>query len=404
MQQSFESSLAVRTRLRALVSVLASACLVVAIAQPSIADDDEDWVRDSLSGEHLDQQFVAGERVEVNNANVADDIFAAGNDLNFDTVSAKLIIAAGASLRFRDVSADDLILAGLQMNLSGEVNDDLVAATCPVCPVGGRLHLASSMRIGDDARLAGRDIVIDGRVGGDLYAAAQRFELSGTVAGDARVLAERIVLESGSRIEGDLRYAGASEPELRDGAVVAGQIIEVESPIPFEEESPEHPLLIAVSVLFGVFAAVILLGIALQLAVPGVLSRAAATVRTGLWASLGRGFVLALLGPAAILLLMVTVVGAPIGLIGVAALVLLYALAYVAIAFCVGLYVRRLFGKSDDATGAWPRILWTAAGMLVLTVIGLVPFVGWAICVVAVMAGLGAVVGQIGPVFARPTN
>jgi len=50
---------------------------------------------------------------------------------------------------------------------------------------------------------------------------------------------------------------------------------------------------------------------------------------------------------------MVSVIGAPIGVIGVAAQVLLYALAFVAIAFCIGLHVRRLFGKADELTGTW---------------------------------------------------
>jgi cytoskeletal protein CcmA (bactofilin family) len=364
-------------------------------------DDDEDWLKDSLSGDHENQQFVAGERVEVTNANVADDIFAAGNDLKFDTVSAKLIVAAGASLWFRDVTADDLILAGGQMDLSGEVRDDIVAAVCPVCPVGGRLHLTDSMQIGDDARLVGREIVIDGRVGGDLFAVAQHFELSGNVAGDARIEAENIVLESGSRIDGDLRYAGPAEPEMRDGAIVAGQIIRVESTMPFDQEGPEHPAWYGVFGVIGFLLALVLLGVALQLAMPGLLSSAAATVGTGLWASLGRGLVLALLGPAAIVALMVTVIGAPIGLVGLATLFLLYVLAFVTITYSVGLYARRLFGKTDLVAGAGSRILWTATGIVVLIIVGLVPFIGWAIGVLAIICGLGAVVSQLGPVFRK---
>jgi len=364
-------------------------------------DDDDDWVKDSLSGAHQDQQFVAGERVRVTNADVADDIFAAGQDLKFDTVSAKLIVAAGASLWFRDVTADDLILAGGQMDLAGKVKDDLIAAVCPVCPVGGRLHLTKSIQIGDDARLAGREIIIDGRIGGDLYAAAQHVELSGEVAGNARIEAEHIVLAPGARIGGDLRYSGPEEPELREGAVVAGQIVEVESTIPLTEEVPEHPAWYGVFAVIGFLMALVLLGAALQLAVPSLLSSAAATVGTGLWASLGRGLVLALLGPAAILLLMVTVVGAPIGLVGMAALFLLYALAFVTITYSVGLYVRRLFGKTDLAAGAGSRILWTAVGILALIIVGIVPFIGWAIGVLAIICGLGAVVSQLGPVFRK---
>jgi hypothetical protein len=391
-----------RPRLFAVVKSVVSMLAILAVSSLAAADDDdEDWVKDSLSGDHENQQFVAGERVEVTNANVADDIFAAGNDLKFDTVSAKLIIAAGASLWFRDVTADDLILAGGQMDLSGEVRDDIVAAVCPVCPVGGRLHLTNNMQIGDDARLVGREIVIDGRIGGDLFAAAQHFVLSGNVAGDARIEAENIVLESDARIDGDLRYAGPAEPEMRDGAIVAGQIIRVESTIPFDQEVPEHPAWYGVFGVLGVLLALVLLGVALQLAMPGLLSSAAATVGTGLWASLGRGLVLALLGPAAIFLLMVTVVGAPIGLVGMSALFLLYALAFVTITYSVGLYVRRLFGKTDLAAAAGSRILWTAVGIVVLIIIGIVPFIGWAIGILAIICGLGAVVSQLGPVFRK---
>ncbi len=333
-----------------LAKAFACICLGVAISNPCIADDDDfdDWVKDSLTGDHQDQQFVAGERVEVTNATVNDDIFAAGGDLEFDTVSAKLIIAAGASLSLRNVTADDLILSGGEMDLSGAVTDDVVAAVCPICPVGGGLHIMRSMQIGDDARLAGREIVIDGRVGGDLYAAGQHVELSGEVTGNARIAAKSIVLESGSRIDGDLRYTAPQPPELRDGAVVSGKIIEVESPISFDEETLEHPVWIGVFAVLGFLASFILLGVALQLAVPGVLSRSAATVRTGIWASLGRGLVIALLGPAAIIFLMMTIIGAPIGLIGMAALVLLYAMAFATIAFSIGLYVRRLFGNAGD--------------------------------------------------------
>ncbi|GJL71568.1 MAG: hypothetical protein NMNS01_07670 [Nitrosomonas sp.] len=41
------------------------------------------------------------------------------------------------------------------------------------------------MQIGDDARLAGRDI-IDGRIGSELFATAQQFRLSGEIMGNAR--------------------------------------------------------------------------------------------------------------------------------------------------------------------------------------------------------------------------
>jgi cytoskeletal protein CcmA (bactofilin family) len=391
----------------------------VSVADDDDYDDDDRWERVSLSGSYQEQQFLAGERVEVNNVTTEDDIFAAGQDLDFDTVVAEMIVAAGASLRFKDINADDLIvaagaslrfedveaeeliLAGGEISFSGQVEDDVVAATCPFCPIHGRLHLKERAQIGDDARLGGREVVVDGRVGGNLYAAGQRVELSGQVGGDAAIEAERIVLKSSARIAGDLRYASPNELELRDGASIAGQIIQVEPRFPLDREAPEHPVWIAVLVMLGFFLALVVLGVALQLAIPGILIGSNAKIRSGLWACLGRGLVLALLAPAVAALLMFTVIGAPIGMLIFASLVLLYAMAFVAISYSIGLYVSRLFGKSETATGTGSRILWTCVGILLLVIIGMIPLIGWAFGILAIICGLGAVISQLGPLFRR---
>ncbi len=382
-------------------------------------DNDEAWVREKLSGSYQEQQFLAGERIDVSNATVSDDIFAAGNDVEFDTVAAQMIVAAGASLRFTDTKAEDLIvaagaslqfedveagemmLAGGELSFAGTVEDDVVAAVCPFCPIHGRLHLKQRAQIGDDARLAGREVIVDGSVGGNLYVAGQRVELSGKVGGNAAIEAEHIVLKSGTRIAGDLRYASPNEVEMRDGATVGGQIIQVEPRIPFEKEAPEHPVWIAVLAVFGFLLALVVLGAALQLSMPAVLAGSADAVRKGFWISVGRGLALALLGPAAVALLMATVIGFPIGILVIAALVILYAMAFVTISYSIGLYVRRLFSKGDAVTGTGATIGWTSIGIILLVIIGVIPILGWAIGILAIICGLGAVLSQLGPLFRR---
>ncbi len=410
---------------RPVVICLISALLLAML--PSVTgadndDDDERWELISLSGSHQDQQFLAGERVEVRKVTTDDDIFAAGGNLDFDSVVAEMIVAAGGSLRFNDINADDLILAaggtlrfedvkaeelilaGGEVSFSGQVEDDIVAATCPFCPIHGHLNVTERAQIGDDARLAGREVIVDGPVGGNLYAAGQRVELSGQVGGDAMIEAERIILESGTRIAGDLRYASPNELELRDGASVAGQIIQVEPRLDFDMDAPEHPVWIAVLVMLGFFLALVILGIALQLAIPGILIGANETIKTGLWACLGRGLVLALLGPAVAALLFFTVIGAPIGILIIAALVLLYAMAFVAISYSIGLYVSHLFGKSEMSGNTGSRILWTTVGVLLVALVGIIPLIGWAIGILAVTCGLGAVLTRLGPLFRRTSS
>jgi hypothetical protein len=98
---------------------------------------------------------------------------------------------------------------------------------------------------------------------------------------------------------------------------------------------------------------------------------------------------------------MASVIGAPIGFLIGASLVLLYAIAFVAVSYRIGLYVRRLFGRMESAAGAGPRILWTSVGILIFVIIGAIPLIGWAIGMLAIVCGLGAVISQLGPVFRR---
>lgn len=401
MCQSSKPALAWRRYLFIITVALMCTCLTPAVALSSSASNDVTRKLATLTDDHQKQQFAAAKRVEVTKASVADDIFTAGQFIRFESVSAKNIIAAGMSLSLREINAEDLILAGAQIELSGNVTDDVIAAACPICPFGGQLYVTSTTQIGDDARLAGRDIVIDGWIGGDLYVTAQQFKLSGEIMGNARVKATHIVLAPGARINGDLIYASRVAPEILDGAVVTGQIHPVDMQRPFAERSSKNWIWHTVAAVLGTVLALILLGAALQLAMPGVLSRAAATVIDNPWASLGRGIVLALLLPGAVALLMVTVIGMPIGLVAVAAYFILLAFAFVAISFRIGLFVRRYTSHKDISNSSGQRILWTTTGILTIVVVGLVPIVGWAFVILAMIAGLGAVVSQIGPLFRR---
>lgn len=388
-------------RLFAVVIAMSSALIFATTPLSYGQGEDEAGGFVTLTDDRQDQQFVAGERVEVSDANVSDDIFPAGQDVFFDAVSAKHVIAAGMSLSFKDITADDLILAGGQMDLSGTVRDDVVAAVCPFCPFGGRLHLADTMLIGDDARLAGRDISVDGGIGGDLYVAAQHFRLSGDVEGNARIEAERIVLVPGARIGGDLLYTSAATLDVPDNVTIVGQVRQVETALPFAEWAPEDWIWWGILFVVGILVALILLGVALQFAMPGLLSRAVSTVSEKPWASLGRGLVIAVLVPAVVALLMATIVGAPIGMVAMAGFVVLLALAFVAITFWIGRYARGLVSKTAAPSGYGSRILWTTLGILILVVVGLIPIVGWAAVMLAMIAGLGSVISQLSPLFRR---
>ena len=137
-----------------------------------------------------------------------------------------------------------------------------------------------------------------------------------------------------------------------------------------------------------------LLGAVLQFALPGLLSRAVATAREKPWSTLGRGLVVFLLTPAVVAISMVTVIGIPVGVVIFATFFVLVTLALTTISYCIGLYVRGPFARTDVAANWSSRILWTILGIFILVIVGIVPLVGGMVVVLALIAGLGAVVGE----------
>ena len=248
--------------------------------------------------------------------------------------------------------------------------------------------------------MLGRDIAIDGRIGGNLNAFADDFRLAGEVVGNAKIHATRIVLAPGARIGGDLLYAGPDKPEVAEGAAVAGMIRQVETDLelPFGKVDVRDWIWYVVWALLGIFLAIVLLGAALQLIAPGLLSAAANTVNQQPWGSLGLGLAVAVLVPGMAVLLMVTVVGVPIGIVTIASFVVLLALAFVAIAYCIGLCLRRLLGWTDPSPGYGSRVLWTTAGIVIFAIASLIPFIGWAVGFLAILAGIGGVIQRLRPI------
>ena len=374
-----------------------AAALVIALAAmmpPTQGRAAELGEKISLSGSHQDQQFLAGETVEVT-ADIADDVFAAARKVLFEGASAENALAAGFIVTVRETTVRDMILAGGEIDFAGSVTDDLVAAVCPFCPMVGGLHLRRGSHIGDDARLAGRDIHVEARIDGTLYAAATgRVTLSGEIGGNAEVLADRIVITPDARIGGDLLYAGTAKPEIPEGAVISGQVRELDVKLP-ELGDRESWIWFGIAAAVVFVLAVMFLGAVYQLVIPNVLSRAAVTAQEQPWSSLGRGVVVFLVTPAIAALLLATIIGIPLAMVIIAIFFVLLTLAFVSVAYCIGLFLRGRLGRQATLPSWAGRIMWTALGVLILMLVGAIPLIGFVLALLAVVAGLGGLVGQV---------
>ncbi len=217
------------------------------------------------------------------------------------------------------------------------------------------------------------DVIVRGTVDGDLVVIKEDVTIRGTVTGDVFTGRGRATLGRRAHIEGDLRWA-RKRPDVTSGARVDGD----HKRIDIEGVGAPFGAGIAIGWWIAVSVSSLLLGILLLLLAP----RAADAVRKAGGSPLAAflwGIVLLILLPILAVLALVTVVGIPLGVGLLLVLPPLLSIAYVTTAWVLG---RRF------VTGS--RILAFLAGLVVLRLLALVPFLGGLVWFLATVFGLGA--------------
>jgi len=215
------------------------------------------------------------------------------------------------------------------------------------------------------------DVLVRGKVDGNLIVVNGELTLRGTVTGDVITLSDRAVFGERGRVEGDLRY-GDKKPQGAEGKV-DGEIDKLGL-----STTGGIGLVLAVWLAFSVSA--LLLGVLLLLLAPRAADAVARAGRGRPLASLLVGLLVFILLPLLGLVLLVTVIGLPLGIGLLLAVLPLYGIAYVSSAWILG---RRILKQK-------PRILAFLVGLIILRLLALIPIAGGIVSVLAVVYGLGA--------------
>lgn len=288
----------------------------------------------------------------------------------------------------------ELAVAARKTEIDGAVGDDLYVA-------GSDVSLGQNTRIGQDARIFGEDVLIKGRINRNLDVSAETVALSGRVAGDVTIHARHIILGPDAQIGGKLIWRSPNQPDIPDEAAVQGGV-SGEIVKGWQREgvlswaSPFHGAPRA-AVFAGEAAGRIMialsafaLGLFLVLLTPHYMDRVFATVRQRWAVSVAWGLGLLILTPIAAFIVMLTIVGIPLGILALLSLPIFMLWGYAVGAGAIGAAIIR-------RQTAQARILALALGIAIVTVLAMAPFVGWFIGLVATMLGLGALTVALRP-------
>lgn len=332
--------------------------------------------------------YLAGGHVRPATA-VDGDLMAVGGKVVLDREVKGDATLAGGSIEVLAAVGDDLRAAGGDVSIAGAVAGELLAA-------GGNVTLARAARIGRGASFFAGAVTVDGTVEGPLEVNAQKIIINGEVSGNVDLNAAEIELGPNAKIAGSLRYASPGEMRRAPGASVAGAV-QREAPMVMRENSnPAHHWQRRMGlgtpswVGWGLsYMALLACACVLLLVLPGFSTRAAESIGHSPWLALLVGFA-ALAGiPAFAGLLFISLLGIPVGILVLALFPALLLLGYlVGVMFVTR---RALVAMHRQSTPSYAVTVGFFAGCLLLvTLVGRLPFVGALLTVLITMAGLGA--------------
>jgi hypothetical protein len=240
--------------------------------------------------------------------------------------------------------------------------------------LSGRADVPQSQQVGDLVVFHGSSSV-DGTVNGSLTAFDAPVTISGRVNGDVMVFNGRVELRSGANVTGDV--VSQNDPVVASGATIGGTSKRLQTNTNWEGFGWAGKLAwwLAVSV------STLVVGLVLVWLVGRGAARILEAGRTRVGPSIGLGLLLFFGLPILAVIALVTVVGIPLGLGLLAALLLIYALGYSASGWILGRSMLR-------RPSSW--FLAFLAGWAILRVVALVPILGGLVWFAAVVFGLGA--------------
>ncbi|MFA5317154.1 MAG: hypothetical protein WC369_07030 [Dehalococcoidales bacterium] len=359
-----------------LILTLLSVTLFAAVPVMAAELRTEDTVT-VASGEVIDGDlYVAGTDIIIDGT-VNGDVFGFGTNITINGIVNGGVTLAGQTVTVNGEIAHGARLAGNTINVGGNIGGDLLTA-------GNFVNVASTSSIGRDFLFGAASVRINGPVEGYIKGGGGQVTLTSGVGGDADLQVDELTIASTANIQGNLAYTSENEVNIQSGAQIGGttthKLPEVRQPVKASPFSGIVGQVIA-------FLMTLLAGITVILLAPRRAAGVAASIRRKPWLSLGWGAIILFATPIAALVTFITVIGVPVGLIGLTIYGIAIYLSQIAVGLFIGYWIIGYFSKVESR-GALVGAL--ALGFAILTLLKLIPYVGPWLWLATALFGIGA--------------
>ena len=327
-------------------------------------------------------QFSAGQTATLSEP-AAKDAFVAGYDTSIDATVTGNAHLAGFSVKTNAAIGGDLYAIGNSVSVNGTVGGNITAAAAT-------LALNDPSPIPGNVRLGGATVTLNTPVTGSALITAQTLTLNAPIAGDVRFFGESIIFGPAAKIDGQILIQAPKPIEVPTTVAAAERVR-------FEMTARDEPSVGAARTFENVASNarwanagwLLLLALvgaaAIGVAPKGLVAmEQVATSRPLRTFGVGAIVLSAILGSVVVFGL--TIVGAPVIPIVLLLVAIACSLGFLAGVYFIGLILVRTMVAIETKPR---RIGVLVVALLLATLVGMIPFLGWLITLGLLCYGLG---------------
>lgn len=339
--------------------------------------------------EIIDYNFIATAKVINLSGQFTKDVIIAAGSVTIDGNVGGDIIAIASDIKINGKVDGNARIVGGTVEINGKVGKNVTI-------VGGNLILGPNAEVGWDAMMVSDNADIKGKIKGDLKGFGGNFLIANEISGNVDLKQYNqglLTLTPQTLIGGNLNYR-AVQPAAIEKSQVKGEIVYAAS------ESAHKNAFNATSFftfLVSLFSALVI-GMIIIILTPQFITTVTGRMREKPLISLGRGLIYFIIIPIILVLLMFTVIGIPLAIIGGGLYFLVIYLSKIFVSVIVGekainyYYARK--AKSATETMAEPQktsaIKTMILGVVIFMLLGTLPAIGGLIKFLGVLWFLGA--------------
>jgi len=301
--------------------------------------------------------FMAGE-LQVVDKNIDGDLMVAGKQVKITADVKGDVYAAGQEI---DISGDiggDLIVAGARVTVSGKISKNLIMA-------GGQVKVDDSAQIG-----------------GYVLTGGNMVDLSGNFSGPVRLGAQSLMMGNKTIINGNFEADVYKSEIASDAKIVGEKNIRIHEVKKVEKQKVEFNKIGYVGKIVSFLSKLIVLLVLVKLFGEKIKK---VNLKDSFWSAIGLGLVVLIVTPILALILLGTMVAAPLSII-------------ILTTYFVGLYLSTIISSifvgnfiSEKTKLKTNNYVQGIVGLLLISLIGLVPVVGGLVKLIIFLFGIGII-------------